>query len=428
MNSDFVNSSLLETALSVAGLTAYIQALLEQDDYLRHVWVIGEVSSANRHRVGLFFTLQDTDAKAAISCVVWNSQIDKLLELPTSGEQIAVLGSLRLYPHRGQYQLTVWQILPVGEGLQALRYQQLRKRLEAEGLFAKENKRSLPLHPQIIAVVTSAEAAAWGDIQKTLHKRYPGLHVLLSPAIVQGEHAPSSIVTAIERVERDGRAEVIILARGGGATEELACFNDERVVRAIALCSIPVITGIGHQRDESLADLVADAYAHTPTAAAQMVVPDLAQLYTEHRQRIFALNDAVNQQLESAQIKTQRSRERLQRLRLDRQIQKEVQALNWKRQQLVQITTSQFQAATQHCQFLKQKLATLDPKAVLKRGYAVVMQENKAIGQSPAPKVIARSSQELTVGQKLTIQLAQGEVKVQVTEIPPLNSAAEKYD
>ena len=265
-----------DTALSVAGLTAYIQALLEQDNHLNQVWVTGEVSSATRYRSGLFFTLQDPDVKAAVSCVVWNSQLEKLTTLPVQGEQLILLGRIHVHPQRGQYQLIVWQALPAGEGLRALRYRQLRHRLEAEGLFNPARKRSLPLHPRTVAVVTSPQAAAWGDIQRTLRRRYPGLHVLFSPALVQGDQAPVSIVNAIRRVERDSRSDVLILSRGGGAIEDMACFNDERVVRAIADCSIPVIAGIGHQRDETLADLVADVCAHTPTAAAEQAVPQLA--------------------------------------------------------------------------------------------------------------------------------------------------------
>lgn len=403
--SDFL---LPDTAISVGGLTTYIQLLLEQDDQLRQVWVTGEISSANRHPKGLFFTLQDPETKAAISCVVWNGQLAKLAQMPTQGEQAIVLGSIRLYPQRGQYQLTVWQVLPAGEGLQALRIKQLRNRLQAEGLFATQRKRSLPIHPQIIAVVTSPTAAAWGDIQKTLRQRYPGLHVLFSPALVQGEQAPASIVAAIERVERDGRAQVVILSRGGGAVEELACFNDERVVRAVANCSIPVATGIGHQRDESLTDLVADACFHTPTAAAEQVVPALADLNYQHQQRIEFLHEVVNQQLETSNQQLQILRNRLRNLRLDRQVQQEMQSLRWKQQRLVQSTRQRSQIALQHCDLLRQKLATLDPKAVLKRGYAVVRQENGAI---------ARSSTELAPGQDLSIQLNQGQVKVKIIEI-----------
>lgn len=408
MTSDFIDSLIPETALSVKGLTDYIQELLEQDDQLRQVWVIGEVSSANRHRSGIFFTLQDPDSMAMIQCVVWSSQLGKLVQQPIPGEQLIILGSIRVYPQRGQYQLSVWQALPAGEGLQALRYRQLRNRLEAEGLFAQERKRLLPPHPQIIAVVTSPQAAAWGDIQRTLRRRYPGLHVLLSPAQVQGELAPVSIVEAIERVERDGRAQLLILSRGGGASEDLACFNDEQVVKAIAQCSIPVLTGIGHQRDESLADLVADAYTHTPTAAAELAVPELAMLYAEHQQRKQTLSSAVNQVLEGGSSKLQRLTERLQRLSVDRKLQDEQKAIAQKRQHLVQATSQHLSQATQHCEFLRQKLATLDPESVLKRGYAVVRTENGAI---------ARSVANLVPGEELQIQLGEGQVKVKVKEI-----------
>jgi exodeoxyribonuclease VII large subunit len=408
MTLNHTDSLLPETTVSVAGLTDYIQELLEQDDQLRQVWVTGEVSSTNRHRSGMFFTLQDPDSKASIQCVVWTSQLGKLVQQPVSGEQLIVLGSIRVYPQRGQYQLSIWQALPAGEGLQALRYRQLRNRLEAEGLFDEQRKRSLPTHPQIIAIVTSPQAAAWGDIQRTLRYRYPGLRVLLSPAQVQGEQAPASIVAAIERVERDGRAQLLILSRGGGASEDLACFNDERVVRAIAECSIPVLTGIGHQRDESLADLVADACAHTPTAAAELAVPELATLYAEHQQRQHALNDAVTQVLEASHSHLQHLENRLRRLPLDRQLRGEQKAIAQKRQQLVQSTSRRLSQATQHCEFLRQKLATLDPENVLKRGYAVVRTENGTI---------ARSTANVVPGQELQIQLGEGQVKVKVTEI-----------
>jgi exodeoxyribonuclease VII large subunit len=397
-----------ESALSVEGLTTYIQMLLEQDDHLRQVWVTGEVSSATRYRSGLFFTLQDPDAKAAISCVVWNSQLDKLAVMPTQGEQLILLGRIHVHPQRGSYQLIIWQALPAGEGLRALRYRQLRHRLEAEGLFDIAHKRALPTHPQTVAVVTSPQAAAWGDIQRTLKRRYPGLQVLFSPALVQGDQAPQSIVNAIARVERDRRADVLILSRGGGAIEDMACFNDESVVRAVAMCSIPVIAGIGHQRDESLADLAADVCAHTPTAAAELAVPFLADLFEAHAERGNRLRYVVQHYLDGFHQRVQRLRERAQRLNLDRQLKQEIQVVKWLRQRLMQSTNQQFQQATQHCQMLQEKLTTLDPAAVLQRGYAVARLMNGTI---------ARSAAELAVGQSLQIQLGQGEIKVNITEV-----------
>ncbi|NJO30232.1 MAG: exodeoxyribonuclease VII large subunit [Richelia sp. SL_2_1] len=408
MNSPQTNSLIPDSALSIAGLTDYIQSLLESDSILRQVWVTGEVSSANNHRAGLFFTLQDTDGDAAIKCVTWKGQIPKLAQIPTVGEQLIVLGSIRLYPARGEYQLTVWQAIPAGEGLQALRYKQLKNRLMAEGLFDDERKKPLPTHPQTIAVVTSPTAAAWGDIQKTLKSRYPGLHILFSPATVQGEQAPDSIVKAIQRVENDRRAEVLILARGGGAVEELACFNDERVVRAIADCSIPIITGIGHQRDESLADLVADKSVHTPTAAAEIVVPSLDELYNQHCDRVAVLSEVVNYSIQTAQNQVQILKNRLRRSRLDKQVEQEITALNWKREKLLQAVNSKSQTSKQQLEVLRQKLIALNPRAVLQRGYAVVRKENG---------IIARNASELNIGEELLIQLNQGAAKVKVIKI-----------
>ncbi len=373
------------SVVSVSGLTAYVQAVLQEDPNLRQVWVMGEVSSARHHPSGLFFTLQDE--RAAIRCVTWNSQRGKLVQQPVTGEKLVVLGSIRLYPQRGDYQLTVWQALPAGEGLQALRYRQLRSRLEAEGLFDPEKKRPLPVHPQTIAVVTSTQAAAWGDIQRTLSQRYPGLRVLLSPATVQGQQAPSSIVQGIQRVEADGRAEVLILARGGGATEDLVCFDDEKVVRAIADCSIPVITGIGHQRDLSLADLAADVCAHTPTAAAEIAVPNFRVLAAEHRQRMTGLYRAVTQQWEEAR-----------------------ENLAFMRSRLLQLpqTSRSLQKADRTVDLLRQKLAALDPNAVLKRGYAIA---------KTADGAILRSTADLSLDRDLIIQLGEGQIKVKITEI-----------
>ncbi|MBW4419285.1 MAG: exodeoxyribonuclease VII large subunit [Myxacorys californica WJT36-NPBG1] len=408
MTSNLPSLLVPDTALSVAGLTAYIQLLLEEDDQLRQVWITGEVSSATQYKSGLFFTLQDPDAKAAISCVIWNSQLHKLATLPVQGEQFILLGRVHVQPHRGTYQLIVWQALPAGEGLRALRYRQLRDRLEAEGLFDPERKRPLPLHPQTVAVVTSPQAAAWGDIQRTLKRRYPGLRVLFSPALVQGDQAPASIVAAIARVERDNRADVLILSRGGGASEDMACFDHEIVVRAVANCPIPVIAGIGHQRDESLADLAADVHVHTPTAAAELAVPCLADLRVEHGERLNALNQAVNRYLSSERDRVQTMRDRFGRLKLDRLLKQEYQVVSWLQQRLIQSTQRRFQSAQQHHQMLQEKLTTLDPQAVLQRGYAVVRQGNGGI---------VRSINDVNQNENLTIQLGQGHIKVTVTDV-----------
>ncbi|WP_017304063.1 exodeoxyribonuclease VII large subunit [Spirulina subsalsa] len=375
-----------ETALSVAGLTQYLKDLLEEDPQLQQLWVMGDVTSLHNHVSGLFFTLSDSEGMAAMKCVVWGSLRDRLIQIPKVGQQVCVLGSVQLFTKRGEYQLRTLQILPMGEGLQALRANQLKARLAAEGFFDPARKRPLPPYPKQIAVVTSPTAAAWGDIQRTLEQRNPGVRVLFSPAIVQGDLAPASIAKALARVERDNRAELIILARGGGAVEDLDCFNDERVVRAIALCERPVITGIGHQRDECLADLVADLAAHTPTAAAEFAIPPIAQLYQAHQQRQQALTRA-----------------------LVRRFEQESQHLQSLKQRLMELPAHSrpLQQAQTRLHLCQEKLAALNPQAVLERGYALARQENGALVRSP---------EDVSSGQILTLQLPRGRITVQVIQ------------
>ncbi len=395
-------SNIPQGTLTVESVALYIKVCLEDDLNLQKIWVLGEISSVNRSGKGTYFTLQDPASNQAIACVVWNSYDQRLEVKPQQGEQVIVLASVKTYAQQSRYQLNVVQIRSAGEGLQALRYQQLRDRLYEEGLFDPDIKLPLPKHPQTIAVVTSPNAAAWGDIQTTLRNRYPGLTVLLSPATVQGETAPDSIAKAIDRVMADGRAEVIILARGGGATEDLACFNDERVVRAIATCTIPIISGIGHDRDESLADLAADYAAHTPTAAAEIVVPDLQALTDQHLQRVMSVQDSVNYTISHHQDKLQQFQRRLRLVRPDRQLDQAQQRLHWLKQQIIQSMRSQLIQHQSTQTRLETKLTALDPHAVLARGYAVVRSE---LAHS---QTVMQSITDLTIGQIVELQLGEG--------------------
>lgn len=394
-----------EETLSVAGLTAYIQALLEQDAYLSQIWVTGEISSAGDRGGHQFFTLREPDGSAAVNCVAWRSHRRHLVADPTPGEQVVVLGQVRLYPQRGHYQLRVVQLLPAGTGLQALRRQQRQARLAAEGLFDAAIKRPLPPYPHTIGVVTSPHAAAWGDIQRTLRQRHPGLRVLLAAATVQGPQAPAAIARALAQVAEDGRAELVIVARGGGAREDLDSFDDEQVVRAIATCPMPVVTGIGHQRDESLADLAADAWAHTPTAAAEQAVPALTDLWQQHQTRSRNLRAALQSAVQMHYERVADMRRRIEQLKLDQQIQGEQQRLHWQQQRLTQTVQYRLQSAQQHCAGLQQTLKSLDPTAVLQRGYALVRRSSGSL--------VSRTDQ-VQPGDTVQIQLGDGQLTATV--------------
>jgi exodeoxyribonuclease VII large subunit len=257
------------TIWSVSDLTGRIRDLLAGE--FTDVFVEGEVSNAHAAQSGhLYFTLKDNNAQ--IRCVCFRTQLARLKFRPEDGLHVTVRGSISVYEARGEYQFYVEHVEPVGLGALQLAFEQLKKRLEAEGIFDPERKKSLPVLPQCVGLITSPRGAAVRDIVHILQRRFPNLHVVLYPVRVQGEGAAGEIVQAIRYFDRKQLADVLILARGGGSLEDLWAFNEEPVARAIVACTIPIITGIGHETDFTIADFAADIRASTPSAAAEMVV------------------------------------------------------------------------------------------------------------------------------------------------------------
>jgi exodeoxyribonuclease VII large subunit len=257
------------TIWSVSDLTGRIRDLLAGE--FTDVFVEGEVSNAHAAQSGhLYFTLKDNNAQ--IRCVCFRTQLARLKFRPEDGLHVTVRGSISVYEARGEYQFYVEHVEPVGLGALQLAFEQLKKRLEAEGIFDPERKKSLPVLPQCVGLITSPRGAAVRDIVHILQRRFPNLHVVLYPVHVQGEGAAGEIVQAIRYFDRKQLADVLILARGGGSLEDLWAFNEEPVARAIVACTIPIITGIGHETDFTIADFAADIRASTPSAAAEMVV------------------------------------------------------------------------------------------------------------------------------------------------------------
>lgn len=357
--------------LTVGEVTAYLKDLIEVDPILGDLWVRGEVSNLSRSAAGhIYFCLVSEGIQ--INCVLFRGNQMGILARPRNGEEVLAHGRVSIYESRGQYQLMVNNVAPVGMGIMQLQFEEVKRRLAAEGLFAEERKRPLPTIPNVIGVVTSAQGAVWHDIQTVVARRFPLTELILSPSAVQGPGAPDGLIAGLQALQDDGRADVIIIGRGGGAAEDLAAFNDERLARAIFGSTIPVVSAVGHETDTCIADLVADVRAATPSAAAELCVPSQDEImatvgHIVARCRAVATDVARrdrNQLVEvSAAIRRQSPRERVDRARQD------LDLLASTAQQRVQ---SVVQCRRQELNAYSAKAALLDPRDILRRGYAMV--------------------------------------------------------
>ncbi|MED4223759.1 exodeoxyribonuclease VII large subunit [Neobacillus cucumis] len=270
--------------LTVNALTKYIKRKFDADPHLREVHVRGEISNFKQHSSGhMYFTLKDD--KARILAVMFSSQSRLMKFAPENGMKVIVKGEVSVYEPSGQYQIYIREMQPDGIGELFLAYEQLKKRLESEGLFAPETKKTIPLYPGTVGVITSPTGAAIRDIITTIKRRYPIANILVFPALVQGENAASSIAKAIEKANNLKEIDVLIVGRGGGSIEELWAFNEELTARAIFSSRIPIISAVGHETDFTIADFVADLRAPTPTGAAELAVPHIEELLDRILQR-----------------------------------------------------------------------------------------------------------------------------------------------
>ncbi len=277
---------------SVAQLNNYVKTIIDYDVNLRALFLVGEISNFKAHSSGhMYMTLKDESA--SIKAVMFRGNASRLKFRPENGMRIIALGNVSVYERDGQYQFYITDMQPDGLGSLNLAFEQLREKLQKEGLFAAEHKKSLPEYPDTIGVVTSPTGAAFQDIRNVLSRRWPMAKVVISPTQVQGAEAAPQIVSALRELDDSGCADVIILARGGGSIEDLWCFNDERVARTIFDMKTPVITGVGHEVDFTISDFVADYRAPTPSAAAEVAVPDMIS----EKEKLTGLNLQMQRQL-----------------------------------------------------------------------------------------------------------------------------------
>ena len=385
----------------VSELTRYIRQLLEQDYRLQELEVEGEVSNWHVHGSGhAYFTLKDD--KAQLQCVMWRSAVQTQAYLPQQGDRIIARGYISVYQVGGLYQLYCQALRPAGLGDLHLRFEQLKARFQAEGLFAPERKRPLPKYPHTIGIVTSPSAAALQDVLNILRRRYPLVRVLLSPAAVQGDQAPPQIIAALAALNARSDVDVILVVRGGGSLEDLWCFNDEQVVRAIASSRVPVVTGIGHEIDFTLADFAADLRAPTPSAAAEIVTPvaidHLNRRLELVRERLIVIYSAY---LEQRRREVSQLASRLRRLSPIGWVNNNRQLLDALSGRAWRLARYYLDLRRVHIAGLRQTLTAVGPDATLKRGYAIVFDSRGHI---------VRRSADVLPGSPIRIQLHQGKL------------------
>ena len=387
---------------TVSKLTFFIRRLLEENEVLQDVWVQGEVSNLSRPASGhVYFTLKDSSA--ALKCVMWKTSAARLRIGLQDGMQIEVHGKIGVYEISGQYQLYADQIRQVGEGALYQEFMRRKAMLEAEGLFDPERKRPIPVLPHRIGIVTSATGAALRDMLNTLRRRLPLVQVILAPSPVQGAESPPLLVQALQSLALQS-PDVILLARGGGSIEDLWAFNDERVVRAVAMSPVPVICGVGHETDFTLCDFAADLRAPTPTAAAelatQITLIDLRAALQTNRKRLLTatLKLLAEHQTELSGLVSQ-----LRYVSPDRRIQSERQRVDELARRAHSSLVHHLQLEAAHIGGMQRRLEALNPMSVLARGYAVVTRKDdhsvvSRVAQASAEMNVRVSDGEFEVG------------------------------
>jgi len=437
-----------EEYVTVSALTKYIKYKFDKDPHLGRVYLTGEISNFRLRPTHQYFNLKDENA--IISATMFQSAFKKIQFRPEEGMKVLVIGKVSVFEKSGQYQINIEHMEPDGVGALYLAYEQLKKKLEAEGLFSLP-KKPIPQFPKKIAILTSESGAVIQDIQTTVARRFPIVQLVLYPTVVQGVHAVNSILKNLDLVEQEDY-DVVIIGRGGGSIEDLWAFNEEPVVRRVAELSIPVISSVGHETDTTLIDFVSDMRAATPTAAAEIATPGFMEIHQQMRKLQTRLEQALTRQLQikrermqalanasifqnperiyqiyqqrvdqlemrlqqmmqqSVQQKRQQLLKNQHRLELgspSRRVQTEKQALQYLAKRLEQAQIQLMKDKKQQFQRAIQQLDLLSPLKIMNRGYGILQQE----------ETIIKSVDQLEVEQELTIQLVDGTVRSKVTSV-----------
>jgi exodeoxyribonuclease VII large subunit len=385
------------SALSVSAVVSFLREVLESNEFFSDLWIQGEVSNYSRSQVGhRYFSLKD--ASASLRTILFRDNMPGF-QL-RDGERVIAHGRITVYPQRGELQFVADFVRPEGVGILAAKFEELRLRLEAEGLFDPARKRPLPPFPRHIGLVTSPTGAALQDIRNVLARRWPLATVLLSPALVQGDQAAGQVTAALRRLAKEPALDLAIVARGGGSAEDLSAFNDERVARAIHGFPVPVVSGVGHETDVTIADLVADMRAPTPSAAAERSAPDIGQLERALRMMDRQMASAVRNTVSEQAGKVETQLRRIQYSTPDpAALAAEVRSLLREMQAGLERRTSTDRARFEN---VAARIESLNPMATLARGFAIVQKEGAT------KKPVVNSTRKVKPGDRLSVSVADG--------------------
>lgn len=386
------------TVISVKQLNLYVKSLLEGDSNLSYLSIVGEISNFKSHYASghMYFTLKDDTA--TLKCVMFKGNASRLRFVPQDGMKVVCSGRVSVYERDGIYQLYCENMTPDGEGDLIAAYEKLKAKLESEGLFDKSRKKALPLFPKKVGVITSQTGAAVRDIISVLERRYPLCEIIFCPATVQGVDAPEDLCAALDAVYAT-EAEVIIIGRGGGSVEDLWCFNDEKLARKISESPVPVISAVGHETDFTICDFVSDLRAPTPSAAAELAVPDKVDLYANVLGYKRFIEKSITESVLSREIKL-KNLSSLGIFSSPEQYICEKRALMLDSVSEKMISSLKQQVASKETKFAAaiSKLDVLSPIKTMLRGYSVVQKNGKAIN----------SAKKLLKGDKISIMLSDG--------------------
>ena len=399
MNSDKI--------LTVSQLNTYVKSLLDGDINLQNVFLEGEISNLSDHYSSghIYFSLKDN--KSLVKAVMFSFNTQKLKFKPENGMKVLLFGRVAVYEISGQYQVYVEDMRPYGVGALAIELEQLKKKLEERGLFDKAHKKPLPIYPNTIGVITSPTGAAIQDILNIISRRFPCADIVLAPVLVQGKSAPEQLKNAVNLFSDNNAADVIIIGRGGGSVEDLWAFNDEELAYAIYNCKIPVVSAVGHETDFTICDFVSDLRAPTPSAAAEMVVPDKMDLTANlnaTKQYIYSLIDNKIHTLSETQnnyIKLVSAYSPINCIDI------EFEKINSYESQINNLFNRYVDLCENNLRESVNKLEALNPISVLKRGFAHISVDNKNIV----------SKNDLKIGDEIDLTLSDGFIKANVTKI-----------